>query len=272
MKSRGGVSSTPSGLEELAEIVQSSGLSGSGLLERSGKIPAAIPAPAEPSGKKSALIGAIVGGVIVMIVGIVAIIVFSNRSHVPDSTAATPAAVAPSGPAFDGTALSGDKIIYLLDRGDATAAYFPALKTLTLNSVKSLGPDKKFEVILWDNGSADAYPGVTTAYASGDEIDKLTHWFDNVSIGRSSDVIPSLKLAIDQSPDTIVLATGKSMQLDDTFASSFLDARGTSHAIIDTFSLGDSPPDDPLRKIASATGGKFTFLKSNELNAIAPAP
>ncbi|MGN6625520.1 MAG: hypothetical protein ACTHLN_02790 [Tepidisphaeraceae bacterium] len=264
VKSRAGMSSTPSGLEELAEIVHSSGLSGSGLLERGNRPRTAAPAPAAKAAdpRSALLIGAAAGAVIVLVLAIVGYVLLKNKP--PLHGAAADAAI--TGPAFDGTALRGDKIIFVLDRGDATAGFFPALRELTVRAVASLGSDRKFQVILWDNGSPDAYPALSSGYATSAEVEKLGHWFDNVSVGRSTDVMPALKLALTQSPDTIVLATGKSVQLDDSFATEVLDARQGGHVTFDTFSLGDSPTDDPLKKIAASTGGKFTFLKSTDLN------
>lgn len=268
-KSRAGLASTPSGLEELAEAVHGSGLAGSGLLNR--PVPRAPVLPNEVAKKSNT--GLIVGiaiGLLVIIGGIVGYMMLRGDSTASNEVAnhqGGPVTMADKLPTFAGVPIAGRKVIYVLDRGDATTAFFPALRDLTVKSVRELGPNKLFQVILWDNGSTDAYPALTPGYGSADEADKLARWFDQVPTGRSTDALPALKLAMAGNPDTVVLATGKSLQLDDAFVDSVLKAR-TGQTPIHAITLGETAPDDPLRKIASQTGGAFKALPGNDLGTI----
>ncbi|HEX8325440.1 MAG TPA: hypothetical protein VF595_16170 [Tepidisphaeraceae bacterium] len=264
VKSRAGLASTPSGLEELAEAVHGSGLVGSGLLNR--PVPRAPQMPAEPRKPKTGLILSIIGGLLAVAAVIGAVAFIAMR---PTDAAPSPVSQAPPNarPAFGGVDLEGKKVVFVLDRGDATSAFFPALRDLTVKSVRSLGPDRLFQVVLWDNGSTDAYPALTPGYASAAEAEKLTRWFDQVSTGRSTDALPALRLALAGRPDTVVLATGKSLQLDASFAESVLTVRPAgSTTRVHAFSLGESAPDDPLRVIARRTSGQFKLLSGADLS------
>ena len=263
VKSRAGLASTPSGLEELAEVVHGSGL-GSGLRDRRGpgRVGPGL-STAQPRPKTGLWLGLGIG--LALLVGLTALAVTLMDRPSAGPTAADRGKAAPSaGPAFAGVPLEGNKVVYLLDRGDATAAFFPALREMTLKSVRGLGNDRLFQVVLWDNGQVDAYPPLSAGYATDAEADKLTQWFDQATTGRVTDALPALKQAMANRPDTLILATGKSLQLDDAFADAVLAARG-GRTVIDTFTLGDTSPDDPLRKIASGTGGKFVNLTGADL-------
>lgn len=276
VKSRTGLSSAPSGLEELAEVVHSSGLSGSGLLNRShARLSSNFPktkAKKPPANSKKMFIIGIAGGSAVLL--LVAIIVFSTMGG-SDKTQSTdsgnPLVVNTSGPNFAGVELDGQKVIFVIDRGDATASYFDSIKALTTRAVRALGPEKRFQVILWDNGNQDAYPKLSADYARPDEADRLGRWFDDVSTGQSTDALPAMKQAMQQSPDTVVLVTGKADQLaglNPTFAADILKLRGDKKPTIHTFSLGTTDPDDPLKKIALETGGTHKVLSKSDLSSL----
>ncbi|MBC7783919.1 MAG: hypothetical protein H7144_08760 [Burkholderiales bacterium] len=268
VKSRAGMSSHPSGLEELAEVVHSSGLSGSGMLNR----PSAPLEYATP-GKKPRNAMMIVMAIAVSVLVLLAIFMGIRllRSGVSNTnTALPPTGVGPavsSTPSFANVALNGDKIAYVIDRGDATAALFPGIKTLTTRSVRSLGPERRFTVILWNNGSDDAFPNSGTVFSTSDEAGKLGNWLDNVSTGRATSVDSALANALAQSPKEIVLITAKADQLDpDEFAATVLKIRAGKPVKIHTFSLGSSPDADPLKKIAADTGGIHVRMSAAELN------
>ena len=260
-KSRAGMASTPSGLEELAEAVHGSGLVGSGLLNR--PVPRGPMPPMAPK-KSQAGLWITIGVVLLILVGGGVAYLLSRG----DSAAAATAGTAPADvkPKFAGIELAGNKVVFVLDRGDATAAFFPALRDLTVASVRSLGPNRLFQVVLWDNGSTDAYPALTAGYASPGEAEKLAKWFDTVPTGRSTDVLPALRLALAGQPDTAVLVTGKSLQLDAGFADSVLKLR-PARTTIDAITLGDTAADDPLQVIAKGANGTFKALSNAELMA-----
>lgn len=269
-QSRSGGSSAPSGLEELAEVIHSSGLGGSGLRNTRGPIAAGA-----VKKNKVPLVAAIVGGAVVLIVA-AAVAISTLRPPAPVATPSDGPPLAPvadtATPNFAGIPLGGDRTIFVLDRGDATADFFNGLKVITDRAVVSLGPDRKFQVVLWDNGSVDSFPALAPGYCTPEEAAKLSAWFDDVATGRPTDAIPALKAAIARSPDTIVLVTAKSNQLADsspTFAGDVLALLGGKKIVIHTVTLGDSTPADPLKKIAMETSGRFLILTHGDLDRLA---
>ncbi len=266
VKSRTGMSSAPSGLEELAEVVHSSGLS-SGLAHRSTRnITTASPAQ-QKAASRSMLIAFVIGfGIITVISVIVVMFVFFKSNPADSSAPPTGLAALPTSPSFYKTDLSADKVIYCIDRGSATANYFNLIKTLTSKSVQSLGGDRRFAVILWNNGSDDAYPRSGSSFATPDEVDKLKKWFDDVPTGRATSIDSAIKAAAEQSPGEIVILTAKSDQLEGSdFAAVVLNAVKGKTIAVHTFTLGDSPAGDPLKRIALDTKGKFTHIKPADI-------
>lgn len=271
VKSRTGLSSAPSGLEELAEVVHSSGLSGSGLLNRSRTAPYA--APVQPKQSNRMMIYA-ASGVVALLVILALVFLLPRSSKTNNSSASgsdAPAPNVPTSPQFAGIDVTGDKVIYVVDRGDATVAYFNDLKSAISNSVKSLGPDRRFAVMLWSNGADSFYPRTGTAYATGEEVNQLRTWFDDVSTGRSTSVESAMTAALAQNPSDIFLVTAKADQLEGFgFDTDVLKLWNKKPIKIHGVSLGSTPvPQDPLKKIALETQGKFVFLKRSDLSALA---
>ncbi|HEY0008760.1 MAG TPA: hypothetical protein VGB55_08560, partial [Tepidisphaeraceae bacterium] len=129
VKQRSGTSSTPSGLEELAEVVHSSGLSGSGLINRSTRSPQAQSNESHPGKKPPIALWAGIGGAVML--GLIGLVVYLLLNDSPPAAPVannagnpeTPAVAVPETPSFSTIALSGPRVIYLLDRGDATAGF-----------------------------------------------------------------------------------------------------------------------------------------------------
>jgi hypothetical protein len=130
------------GLEELAEIVASSGLSGSGLTSRRlTKAPANSPAPAIP--KNLVPIFVAVAAIILVLVIIIIWLVARDRSASSATMVApqpTAQASAASMPSFCGMNLDGTSVIFLLDRGSSTQDYFAALKDANAEVGSFAGP------------------------------------------------------------------------------------------------------------------------------------
>ncbi len=265
VKSRAGMSSHPSGLEELAEVVHSSGL-GSGLLNRSSpNLNLAVKKQKKQNQKT--LIIAIASAIGLLLIGALIMMLLMNGSKDSntDNQSATGSTSKISKPAFAGIVLAGDKIMYLIDRGDATADFFPQIKTILLQSAKSLGPERRFSVLLWNNGSDDSFPISGTVYATGEELGKLGNWLDNVSIGRATSIDTALANAIYQSPKEIVILTAKGDQLDDEFAATVSKIRGTKTTALHCVSINSD--SDGLKKVARESGGKYLRMSGTDLGA-----
>jgi hypothetical protein len=271
--------SAGTGLDELADIVASSGLAGSGL--QSGglrKRPASTATAAPAANKKLMPILAGAGGAIavLLIVLIWFLIKGPNPSGSPTGTVSTPGATANetpavtvAGPSFAKVKLDkANTVAYVLDRGSGTASVFGDLKNLTLKSVASLGSDKKFQIVFWQvRGQVYAYPESGATVAGDTSVNEATRKLnDEVNAFGSSNIGPALKKAASSNPDVIIIATGKGADLDDTFAQE-VKANKPAGVKIHTFSLGGG--DAPLLKsIASESGGEYHEITISELNSL----
>ena len=281
----GNVYGSGTGLDELAGAVASSGLSSRRLLRPDGSpLPAA--GPASPlglvHGRKSLVPLFIAAGVvIVLLLGV--IVYLATRPTAPTGTPpgprpAGPVAVAPVAAAnFCGTPLTGETVVYVLDRGAATQDIFPALKSAALRSAASLGSDHHFQIVFWPGGGEDvpAYPLTGTAYATKENVDAARHALDDVSAYGQTDAKPALTLALSQHPDVVVLATAKGWELEDAWAKDVLALRGTAPARFDTFSLGgntpapEGGPTPALKTVADRTGGVYAVVSNDQLGTAA---
>jgi hypothetical protein len=107
----------------------------------------------------------------------------------------------------------------VLDRGSATGDVFGWMKEACYRSIASLGADRKFQIIFWDNGAAEAaFPNSGPTFANAGNLEAARRALDEVNAHGQSNAIPALSRAMRSNPDAIVLATAKGYDLDDAFA------------------------------------------------------
>jgi hypothetical protein len=256
------VASPSSGLDELADIVASSGLTS----RRLRHAPASAPeAPVIEPAKKSLAIPIAIGA-IVLVLGALGVW-FAMRGNSKETPAKTQATATPvvREPAFCGVKLDVPSVVSVLDRGDSTRELFGHLKEAAFRSIESLGSDRRFQVLFWNNGSDEGYPSRGTVYATRDNIQACERTFEEISAFGQTDVGSALTKAVASKPAVIVLATGKAWQLDESFTKQVLDIRGDNPIKIHTFALGDSGTATPLRDIAAKTGGEYHALTQSDL-------
>jgi hypothetical protein len=252
------------GLDDLVGAVVSSGLSSQRLTKKSGS----------KLGRPNMMALVVAATVIVALLLVIIVILVSRNSGASTVPANSPAnsgfSVAPIAsnvPNFCGVELKGDTIIYLLDCGGATKDYLGELKDASIKSVQSLGSDRKFQILFWNNGTDGAYPENDTTYASKENISAAQKAIDDVAPFGQSDIKAALALAIAKHPDTIIIATGKGWDLHTDWLDSVMAVRGTSNARIITFNLGSFGESGPLKKLAEQTGGSYHELTQAELRS-----
>jgi hypothetical protein len=253
-----------SGLDELADIVASSGLT-SRRLRHAPSVPAE--APVAPP-KKNLAIPIVVGAIVLLALAGVGIWL-AMRGSSGSTSAKTQATASPVArePAFCGVKLDVPSVVYVLDRGDSTRELSGHLKEACYRSLESLGSDRKFQVVFWNNGSDEAYPSRGTIYATKDNVQACEKLFDEVSAFGQTDVTSAMTRAVASDPAVIVLATGKGWQLDESFTKTVLGIRKDKPIKIDTFALGDAGTNTPLRDVATKTGGEFHVVSPADLRA-----
>ena len=260
--------SPASGLEDLAGVVVSSGLASRRL-----KTAAAGPSGGGPKPKSQVPLFVILGVVIVGLIGVVIFLALRPTGATstlnqpgPTATSGEPAAPAVSNkPNFAGVDLDAPTVVYLLDRGSGTKEMFGTLKDAALKSATSLGPERKFAIVFWNNGSAFAYPDGSTTFATPSNIDAARKAIDDVSAFGASDAVPALTQALSLSPDVIVIATAKGWDLDDGWVQSMMTARGSSSVKIDAINLGSAGSGNALKSLAGKTGGTFAEVDGTAL-------
>jgi hypothetical protein len=264
--------SVGTGLDELAEVVTSSGLAGSGLSSRSPR-PAGSVAPPVQKNNMTMILG--VAAIVVIALLIVILIVVTRGD--PGATAtgqptgtggAKTGAVAPaaSNPTFCGVKLEHPSVIYLLDRGSSTQSPFGSLKEATLKSIATLGPERRFQILFWDNGQdPGAFPPLLS-YANPGNLETVRRQTDEVYAFGAADAALVLAKAIAQRPAAIVIATGKGADLDDSFVQMVKDTKKDVPVVIHTFAIGSSGSSTALKSVAEMTGGQYRELSEAELS------
>ena len=264
------------GLEDLADIVSGSGISSGGLTSSrfAGAGTAKGQATAMPPSKQwipiaagagIALLAAVVLGVWWMRAG-------SQSAPGPNGqnpvvAPGTPEVVQ-AAPNFCGVALNEQVVVYVLDRGNATRDVFDLLKEATYKSVQTLGPDRKFQVLFWNNGSDEGYPSGLPVYSRPDNLAACRRAMEETTAFGQSDPTTALTKAIANKANVIVLATAKGLDLEPGFVEQALALRKNSVVKIHTFALGES--DSPvLKELAQRTGGEYKTVSPALLRSYA---
>ncbi|HEY2587098.1 MAG TPA: hypothetical protein VGI81_15230 [Tepidisphaeraceae bacterium] len=266
---------TDIGLDDLANAVHSSGLTGSGLASRRHTAPTAA-GPGQPTSRKLLPILLIACGVIIVLLGVILFVVLSAY-HKPATGSGnatgggtTPAATASSD--FCGIPLHSNSTIFLIDRGNSISEQFDAVKAACFKAIDAFGPGRKFQVILWDNDSSPAeFPSAQMADATTAQTDALHHYFqDTIASGRSR-LGGVLKEAIARNPQEIVIVTGKGaddLSDDDAAVLQSMIGKNIRINIVQVYPVTPSP-NPTLQETARATGGQYRNVSAPQLRDFA---
>jgi hypothetical protein len=262
-----------SGLDDLADVVQSSGLSDARLRKQSASPPPRLK-------NLMPLLGLAAAAIIVLAV-VVLVLAFrgSGSSKVSSASDVDPAipdhstAVNPTSqiltPSFCGVPIDQPIVVYVIDNGSSSADVLDAMESALFKSIESLGPDRQFQVLFW-NPETETYPTAgQPAFAVKDNIDAARKKLQDVAAAGSTDPLASLQRAFADSPGQIMLMTAKAGDLDDSLVDQVTKIRGTSKARIDCFAVNGVPGDKVLAKIASFTGGVFVPVSAAQLKGFA---
>lgn len=269
-----------SGLDALAEVVaSSSGLQNQVAAEKK-------PAPSAPAARSALPTGLAIGigaGVVLILVLSILLLVTLNRQtptpRVSESAAAPspstpptapPDAASPAArsPMFADIPIPASPVVFVLDRGSSTRDSIGPLGEVTIKAIRSLGPDRKFQIVFWDNGDGPlAIPAGGPAFATEEAIGVAQRAIDGVVAFGRTDALPSVRRALAARPAVVVLATAKGFELDEGFVKSLLDARGSAGVPFHTISVGGAA-GEPLEQLARQTGGQYRAMTSGELRQL----
>lgn len=286
------------GLDDLAGIVASSGLSSSRLQK---KAPPADPdkKPAPTWDRKIVAIVASAGAVIVLLLGVIIylavrqpategddnpVVTSSVNTTPPPNTGGTNEtprtnAVPPTTKLANifGEPLTETTITYVIDRGDSSGENdrLELTKAALLQSLKSLGPERRFQVVFWtvEKGDVLAYPNSGTALATPENIAKLQALLgEEIYPHGATEPKAALTKALKSRPDVVVLIPIKGLPGDlSSFAKDIFDLRRSlqKDVKIHCFSLAQPQWSPALDQIAPVTGGVYRDIPLNKLRQYA---
>jgi len=275
-----------SGLDELANIVASSGLS-SQRLTRDDQAGTAQQTPAEAEGSMDRRTIGIVsgaGGVIVLLLAVIIAMAVRDKSTggpgiVNSSNNGGPTgsnnAVAPipsrsvgsSVPTFLGQPLDFATVSFVLDRSSGTInnGRLELMKVAVQRTLQQFDDSRRFQVVFWDrDNTAWSFPKSGMAAATRENLDALWAEMQNITGGGQTKADKAFKKAADVNPDAIVLIPVKPYMEDD-FDAKMLRARGTSRAKVFCFSLAQPEIETELKQLARATEGAYRLVTQTEL-------
>ena len=288
-----------SGLDELADVVASSGLARSGLTKKKGRLPqrkpagvATAPSPAavddatsgEPRQQKSLLIPLLAGAglVVLALLGVISYLLLARApasSQAVNGGSSRQGTVAPDGTgksnaspteaSFAGVPLTSRSVVYLIDRSQANADVLDKLKASVYWSARSLGPQRRFQILFWSHPDEDivAYPNDGFAPATAAEITAASRQFEDVVGYGNTDLKPALEKAVAANPDAIVIATAKGLYLEEDTLKTVETVLSGKAIKVHTFSVGET--ESPvLKRIAEMTGGAYRELPQDQFQKL----
>ena len=157
-------------------------------------------------------------------------------------------------------------VVYVLDRGQATADLFDALKEATYRSIESLRPGQEFQIIFWDNGAdVTAYPAEGLTDPSPQEIQTAREQFADLIAGGRTSAAGALRRAVQSKPAAIVLVTAKAFDLDEGLVKQVqAEVKGTPIKV-HTVALKSDDGNPVLKDIAGKTHGEYRVVTAREL-------
>jgi hypothetical protein len=285
------------GLDDLAGIVASSGLTSSRLQKK--PTPAPQKTPATTWDRKIVAIVASAGAVILILLGV--IIFLAVRDHPTDGGETqqivnnNPSTPPPTGNSlgagdpgrnlapptklanFLGEPVTEQTVAYVIDRGGSSGegSRLDLIKAALLRSLASLGPERRFQLVFWTlpNGEPAAWPKTGTKPATPENIAAVQTFLDEeIYPYGATNASAALRKALKSNPGVVMLLPIKSVAGDQTtFAKDVLDLRkeARSQVKIHCFSLEQPVWAPSLDQIAGVTGGVHNVVTLDKLRQYA---
>lgn len=289
-KAAAGAGLPSSGLDELANVVASSGLA-SGLANRTATRPVdyAVTETGKSASRTPLIVG--VGITIAVLLGLVVYLLVSRPSNptpAPNANTNTGPGPVPTAsqsqrermptPHFLDIPIGGDRVVYLLDRGQSARDVLDPLKAALLESLDSLGANRDFQVMFWTvpwgtpnekpNPSEFAYPKGTFAKANKDRIEACRVAFEDLTASGRTDIGPVFQEAMKRDPQVVIIATAKGINLESKMIEQLEKAKGTRSVVVHTIDLTSSADGkEILSEIARRFGGEFKHVDPTTLRS-----
>lgn len=171
-----------------------------------------------------------------------------------------------------------DSIVYVIDASGSMVDTLAYVQRELLGAIHRLDADQRFTVIFFQQDAAIAAMPAGLHRATGEAVRLAEH---RVGVGTcvvqprgSSNPTAALTLAISYRPDAIVLLSDNitgagryAVALDDLLATieRTRHSRGAVNTRIHTVQFLRPEPQEALRRIAEATGGRYRFVEADSL-------
>lgn len=292
------------GLDELAEIVASSGLTRGSLTRPAASQAGAGADAGRPATKSNMMLPVLIGAGTLIVILLVVVIYLAMRpgpaepvakvpgemsaaekaygapgpapnspaNATPDTPqpAPTPATPAVTGPAFADVPLPVGVIVYVIDCSQANDEVLDTVKAAVYRSARSLGEFRRFQIVFWQRTGEGviAYPADAPGFATKQEVAAAGKKFEDVVAYGATELKPAFEKAVAANPAAIVITTAKGFQLDASSVAMVQTALAGKTVKVHTFALGEEE-SDVLKQISEKTGGTHRRMGYNQLRQFA---
>ncbi len=272
-------SSPGSGLDELGEIISSSGLAGSGLRQ------ARRSSNETPEAKRRANVLILLVVAAVLLVGVVLGLMLANRGSVEPSVGGDSTSVGSVGELAgsdsstarsSGEGLVGSRLMFggipldratalavLVDRGDASRAFQGELRSALVVLSQRMRAGSTMHVVFWSG--ADGTPLVSDRPVPAGEFASLRSRLEETPTARSTDIGPALEAVLAHTPTDILILTGKGWQLDEGFTQPIVKAIGARPIRVHVMIFDGELPNEALQALSRTTGGRSVNIPPEEI-------
>jgi len=177
----------------------------------------------------------------------------------PAAAAAVPAPKPASAPsdsgALGGITFSGPGVVYIVDRSGCTPQAFRQMLDACYGSIQSLGQDRKFALIIWNNSQDLAFPQQNLAPASVTNLEECRKLAGDSPVG-ATDIGAILSKAVASKPDDIVLMSAA--DLDNPTATAIREQLAKTMGIrFHGIAVGTGMSAERLRPLVADYAGQF---------------
>ncbi|MCX5658763.1 MAG: hypothetical protein NTW19_03460 [Planctomycetota bacterium] len=167
------------------------------------------------------------------------------------------------GPNVLGIPLVGRSVAAVIDGGGESSQWLSVVFDTALAGLRKSEPGQAFQVVLWQDEAALAFPDNPQHFAPGDRAALRNFFYAHVPAGSSTPEVAVAK-ALRGKPQQVILVTGQSLAPDRLAAiRKALDAQPSVR--VDVVLIGRDDPD--LRALAKAHNGRFTSPAASRLTS-----
>lgn len=251
------------------------------------KAAAYVPTPSKsaqvvnPVARKKTLVvaSAVGGGVILALAGLLAIFAASGDEETQTAESGTdnaqvekttrtlkvsaPGTVTGAAGSISGIPLRGASVVYVLDRSGVTQHAFQDMANLCFTSARTLGSERNFQMVVWNNHKPLAFPADRPASATIGQIEEARLAISDTYAGASN-LTDHLKSAVAAGAEDIVILSA--VDADEQLAGEIGEALKGSSVRLHAIAIGTDLDGRQMRSAAQQFGGEFRQVGLDTIN------